>query len=117
MPGAKIVVLYPRPTDVEAFERVYQEEHVPLARAKIGGATRFVFATVRGAVGGDSPYHRITEIHFPSMEALQASVATPSTQEAAGHAVSISTGGAPLFLVTDEETMHLDGAAPSSGAA
>jgi hypothetical protein len=31
MPGAKIVILYPRPTDVEAFEKLYTEEHVPMA--------------------------------------------------------------------------------------
>jgi hypothetical protein len=35
MPGAKIVVLYPPPTDVAAFERLYVEEHIPLARAKM----------------------------------------------------------------------------------
>jgi hypothetical protein len=50
MPGAKIVVLYPQPTDVEAFERAYVEEHIPLAKAKIGGATKFTFTAVRGAV-------------------------------------------------------------------
>jgi uncharacterized protein (TIGR02118 family) len=109
MAGAKIVVLYPKPTNVDAFERAYLDEHVPLARAKIGGATKFIFTTVQGAVGGESPYHRITEIHFPSMDALQASAATPGTQEAAGHAVSISSGGPPVFLIADETTMQLPG--------
>ncbi|MBA2626446.1 MAG: EthD family reductase [Gemmatimonadales bacterium] len=107
MPAAKIVVLYPRPTDVSVFERVYMDEHIPLARARISGATRFVFARVQGAVGGEAPYHRVTEIHFASMESLQASAATPGTQEAAGHAIEISTGGPPVFLITDEETMTL----------
>jgi uncharacterized protein (TIGR02118 family) len=102
MPGAKIVVLYPPPTDVATFERVYVDEHIPLARAKIVGATRFVFTTVLGAHGVDAPYHRVTEIHFPSMEALQESAATPSTLESAAHAVSISSGGPPLFLFADE---------------
>ncbi len=106
-PGAKIVVLYPQPTDVETFERVYVDEHIPLAKAKIGGATKFVFSRVLGAVGGAPPYHCVTEIHFASMDALQASVACASTQEAAGHAVSISAGGPPRFLVADEETMPL----------
>jgi len=112
MPGAKIVVLYPQPTDVDAFERVYLHEHVPLAKAKIGGATRFTFTTVRGAVGGASPYHRITEIYFPSMDALQASAASPGTQEAAGHAVAISSGGPPVFLIADEELIMPLGVEP-----
>ena len=102
MPGAKIVVLYPQPTDVDAFERAYVEEHIPLAKEKIVGATRVTFTTIRGALGGASPYHRITEIHFPSMDALQASAASATTQEAAAHAVSISSGGPPVFLVADE---------------
>ena len=114
MAGAKIVVLYPRPTDVDAFERAYMDEHIPLAKAKIGGATKFIFTTVRGVVGGEAPYHRITEIHFASMEALQASAATPATQEAAGHATAISSGGPPVFLIADEETMVLaKGAVPA----
>ena len=109
MPGAKIVVLYPRPTDVETFERLYLDEHIPLARAKIGGATRVVFTTVMGAVGGDPPYHRLTEIHFPSMEALQASAETAGTQESAAHAIAISSGGPPIFLIADEgDVLRLD---------
>lgn len=93
MPGAKIVVLYPQPTNAEAFERVFLDEHIPLSKEKLADATKLVLTTVRSAVGGASPYHRITEIHFASMEALQASAASAGTQEAAGHAISISSGG------------------------
>jgi len=105
MPGAKIVVLYPHPTDVEVFERAYVEEHIPLVKAKIGGATKFTFTTVRGAVGAEPSYHRVTEVNFESMEALQASASTSGTQEAAKHGVAISSGGVPLFLIADEGTV------------
>ena len=30
MAGVKLVVMYPRPKDIEAFEKLYQEEHVPM---------------------------------------------------------------------------------------
>jgi hypothetical protein len=33
MTTAKLIVAYPQPTDTEAFEMVYHEEHVPLAIA------------------------------------------------------------------------------------
>ena len=101
MAGAKIIVMYPRPTDVAAFERLYVEEHVPLARAKLAGATGAAFTRVVGALGGDAPWHRVVEIHFPSMAALQASLADPGTQEVAAHAVAISSGGPPSFLVAE----------------
>ena len=35
--AVKLVVLYPRPKDVEAFERVYNREHVPMAVEKLAG--------------------------------------------------------------------------------
>ena len=42
MAGAKIVVIYPRPKNLEAFEKVYQREHVPMAVANLGGQTKIV---------------------------------------------------------------------------
>ena len=30
MAGVKFIVIYPRPTDIDAFEKVYQDEHVPI---------------------------------------------------------------------------------------
>jgi hypothetical protein len=30
MPGAKVIVLYPSPPDVNAFERAYTQDHVPI---------------------------------------------------------------------------------------
>lgn len=40
MAGAKLIVIYPRPADIESFEKVYQNEHVPMAVQKLGGKTR-----------------------------------------------------------------------------
>ena len=37
MAGVKLVVMYPRPKDIDAFEKVYQTEHVPMAVEKLGG--------------------------------------------------------------------------------
>ena len=31
MSSAKLIVAYPQPVDIDAFERLYAEEHVPLA--------------------------------------------------------------------------------------
>jgi len=37
------------------------------------------------------------------MDVLQAAAASPGAREAIGHAVSISSGGPPVFLVVEEE--------------
>ncbi len=104
MPEAKLMVLYPRPKDVEAFEKIYLEEHVPLAVAKLIGKTKVVATKITSSPQGTPPFYRIAEIHFPSKAALEACAATPGAQEALAHAVKISTGGAPVFLIAEEET-------------
>ena len=104
MAGVKFMVIYPRPTDIEAFEKVYQDEHVPMAVEKLGGKTKFVATKVLASPQGIPPFYRVAEIHFPSMEALEACAASAGAKETLAHAVSISTGGSPIFLVAEEQT-------------
>lgn len=102
--AVKLVVLYPCPKDVEAFERVYKRDHVPMAGEKLAGKTKIVATKMLGAPQGAPAFHRIAEIHFPSMDALQACAASEGGKQTIAHAVSISSGGAPTFLVAEEET-------------
>jgi len=104
MAGVKFMVIYPRPEDIEAFEKVYQEKHVPMAVEKLIGKTKFVATKVLNSPQGTPPFYRIAEIHFPSIEALQTCAASQEAKETLAHAVSISTGGSPIFLVAEEET-------------
>ena len=105
MAEIKVVVMYPRPTDVDAFEKAYLEEHVPLAMEKIKGVIKFAATKLVATPDGSTPkFHRIAELYFPSMEALQDSVASPGTQEAVAHAFKISTGGPPVVMVGEQET-------------
>jgi uncharacterized protein (TIGR02118 family) len=106
MAGAKVVVLYPPPRDADAFERAYREDHAPMVTPEnFKGVTRFVATKVAGTPDGSpAAFHRIAELHFPSMEALQAAAASAAAQEVVAHAISISSGGPPVFLVAEEET-------------
>lgn len=93
-------VLYPVPRDVATFDRVYREEHVPLARRHLGMA-RFRAFGVSGAAVGPSPFHLIVHLEFESAEQLQAALGSEGGRATAAHAMEISTGGPPLFLVTE----------------
>lgn len=106
MAGAKLIVLYPTPKDVAAFERAYTEEHAPMVTTQtFQGITKFVASKIVGTPDGSAaPFYRIAELHFPSLEALQAAAGSSPAQEAVAHAVSISSGGSPTFLVAEEET-------------
>ncbi len=106
MAGAKVVVLYPAPRDVQTFDRAYTQDHAPMVTPQnFKGLTRFVASRVVGTPDGSpAPFYRIAELHFPSMAALQAAAASASAQQVVAHAVSISNGGTPVFLVAEEET-------------
>ena len=103
---AKLIVMYPRPTDIQAFETAYSRDHVPLAVERLLGKTKIVARRVIGSPQGKPAFHRIAEIHFPSMEALEICAASEGGKQTIASAVSISSGGAPVFLVAEEETFE-----------
>lgn len=105
MKAAKLIVMYPVPADLETFERRYADEHVPMAVEKLAGKTRFVASLIHSnADQTAAPYHRIAEVYFPTLKELQACLNSPGGQETAAHAVEISSGGAPLFMISEVET-------------
>src|ERR1700756_5156100 len=101
--AVKLIVIYPRPKDIQAFETIYNREHVPMAVEKLVGKTKIVATRVLGSPQGKPAFHRIAEIHFPTMAAFEACAASEGGKETLANAVSISSGGAPLFLVAEEE--------------
>ena len=109
MGNVKLIVIYPSPKDIESFERVYKNEHVPMAVEKLGGKTKIVASKIVGSPQGTPPFHRIAEIHFPSMAALQACAASDGGKQTIANAVAISSGGPPIFLVAEEEVFVFQG--------
>lgn len=105
MKAAKLIVMYPVPTDLETFERRYADEHVPMAVEKLAGKTRFVASLIQSnADQSAAQFHRIAEVYFPTLSDLQACLSSPGGQETAAHAVEISSGGTPTFLISEVET-------------
>lgn len=107
MAGVKLIVAYPTPTDIDAFEKVYTEDHVPMAVEKLAGKTKLVATKILSmADGSPAPYYRVAEVHFPSMDALAACAGSEDGQATVNHAVEISSGGTPLFMVAEEEVFE-----------
>jgi len=104
MGDVKLVVIYPQPKDNDAFEKVYQDEHVPLAIAKLSGKSKIVAIQVLGSPRGTPPFYRIAGVYFPSMQTLEECAASDDGKEALAHAIKISSGGAPVFFVAEEAT-------------
>ena len=94
----KLVVLYGRPEDPDAFERYYADTHTALAKA-IPGLRRFEAA--RGVAtpdGTEVPYQRIAELTFDDVEALQAGTASDQGQAAVNDIPNFATGGVTIFI-------------------
>lgn len=102
--GVKVVVIYPRPQDEEAFEKSYKDEHIPMVEEKLKGVTRLVLTKVNGSPQGKVSAYRIAEVHFSSLEDLNKCLESEGGQEVVAHAAKISTGGAPLMLICEEES-------------
>ena len=104
--SAKIVVIYPRPSDPVEFERAYTQDHAPMVTPDtLPGITRFVQVKVLGTPDGTEPgFARIAELHFDSISDLQTAAGSEGAARAVAHALDISTGGKPIFLVCEEST-------------
>ncbi len=95
----KLLVVYPPPVNPEVFDKLYREEHIPMGYANLVGATKIETVRVLGAPVGKPTIYQISEVTFPSLEALQACAGTEGAQKTLAHAVGISTGGGPEFLI------------------
>lgn len=96
--SAKIVVLYPQPTDVDEFERAYVG-HGQMVFDKLSMVSNLVVS--RPAPGRDTPapYYLIAEVHFNNADDMKATLRSPGMREVGGDANRISTGGAPIVLI------------------
>ena len=104
MSSAKLIVAYPQPVDIDAFEKLYVEEHVPLAIAKLEGKTKIVATKIVASPQGKPQFYRVAEVHFPSMKTLEECAASAGGKETLANAVKISSGGPPLFMIAEEDT-------------
>jgi len=74
----------------------------------LSGKTRIVATRILGSPQGVPPFHVIVEVPFPAIEALQTCAASDGGKETLAHAVSMSSGGSPIFLVAEEQVYNFD---------
>lgn len=101
----KLVVLYPYQKDQEAFEKAYMTEHIPMVAKNLVHVQKASYSRVLMSPQGDSPFCRIAELQYDSLESLQADFSTPEGQALSAHAASIATTGVAISLICDEETV------------
>ncbi|MEJ8281927.1 EthD family reductase [Pseudonocardia spirodelae] len=95
-----LTVAYGHPSDPAAFDRYYETVHQPLAAA-VPGVRAIRVLHCAGLDGTPAPYHLVAELTFDSADAVQAGLASPQGQAAAGDLANFADGGATLFLQHD----------------
>lgn len=72
----KLVALYKRPADVEAFRQHYFDVHMPLTE-KMPGLQRVEISEIEGAPMGESPFYLMAEMYFADRDSLNAAMSSP----------------------------------------
>ncbi len=98
----KLVVLYTRPDDVEAFEKHYLDVHAPLVE-RLPGLLRWEGVRLVAAPdGGDLAFHRMAELWFEDQAALDAALGSEAGEATAADYGRIAPPGSRMFVaVTD----------------
>ena len=102
--AVKLAVIYPCPKDIDAFEYVYKNEHIPMASENLTEKTTIVATKVFGSPLGTPAFHPVAEVYFPSLRALEECAASGGGNLTIAHPLAISSGGNPTIFVAEEET-------------
>jgi uncharacterized protein (TIGR02118 family) len=89
----RVLVLYNTPEDPAAFDRYYDEIHIPLAK-QLPGLLRYTVSKNVTPLGGNAKYHLVAELDFESAAAMQAAFASPIGAETAADVPKFASGGA-----------------------
>jgi uncharacterized protein (TIGR02118 family) len=99
--GAIVTVIYKAPKDTAAFERYYNETHLPLVMASQGevGFDRAEFTRFNANLDGSKPArYRQAELYFPSLDAAKKGIATPAFKKVAGDLGNFADGGLDALI-------------------
>ena len=72
----KLIALYKKPANVDAFEQHYANIHIPLVE-KIPGVRKTEWTRFLASSTGAAPYYMMYEMYFDDMAAYQAAMKSP----------------------------------------
>jgi len=100
----KLVLLFKKPTDENAFEEAYNRSLAMLEQ--MPNILRRQANMVLGGPTGASPYYRILELYFQDFEMLDAALTTPQGTEAGQYLMSFAAELVELIFVDVFEDNH-----------
>lgn len=94
----KLIALYKKPEDVEAFEEHYRNVHTPLTE-KVPYMRKFVAGKAWGAPRGEPAYYRVAEMWFDDRESFDKAMASDENRAAGKDLMSFARDLVTVFFV------------------
>jgi len=99
----KLLILFKKPLDTEAFLKYYYQDFAPLVK-KLPDLKALVSNRVKGEIlGGEPTYFLICELHFSTREGFKAAVKS-SVYRNLGSSIAVFAKGLVTILVTEIDT-------------
>ena len=98
----KLVALYKKPVDVDAFEKHYKEIHAPLAR-KMPGLKRLEVSHMTGSPAGEPKFHMMAELYFDDKNAMMAALGSEEGKAAAKDVMGFAGDVIHMMFATEDE--------------
>ena len=97
----KLVALYKKPADVEAFERHYKEVHTPLVK-NMPGLRKLEIVRFTGAPMGEAKFYLMALMDFDNKNAMMAALGSDEGK-AAGKDVMSFAGDIVQMMFAEED--------------
>lgn len=99
----KLIALYRRPDDLDAFLEHYREVHTPLTR-QLPGLERLVVDRVTAdAFGGEPEFVLMAEMHFPDAATFKTAMRSDENRRLGADLQSFAKGIATVLITESEE--------------
>ncbi len=85
----KFVALYKKPDDVDAFEKHYQETHLPLAK-KMNGLLKLEVSHMNGSPAGEPKFYMMAELYFEDKNTMFAALNSDEGKAAAKDIMAVA---------------------------
>ena len=97
----KLIALYKKPADPDAFDRHYRETHTPLAEA-LPGLRKLELSRVKGAPVGEPRYYLVAEMYFDDFDALSAAMKSDAGKAAGKDLMGFAGDIVHMMVATSE---------------
>ena len=99
----KLIALYKKPADVEAFEEHYAHVHLPLVE-KLPGLRKTELSRITGAPRGEAPFYLMYEMCFDDLEAYNRAMASDENKAAGRDLMSFAKDIVTLMIADAYES-------------